>query len=90
MSKSEFFNVLPPEDIGFPDYKHSHGERISTLVHRIAAEQSGSFSAEHGVGQLKVADLEAHAGEIQLAMMRQLKRTLDPKNIMNPGKVVRL
>lgn len=82
------FNVLPPEHVDYASYKHSHGTQISRLVHDIAAEYIGSFSAEHGVGQLKIAELERYAGPLQLNMMRAIKQALDPDNIMNPGKVL--
>ena len=84
------FNVLPPQGVDFSSYKQSHGQQISTIVHHLAAEERGSFSAEHGVGQLKLHDLEQHASPERLHTMRTIKRALDPNNIMNPGKVLRI
>ena len=57
-------------------------------VHDFAAELDGSFSAEHGIGVLKKHDLERYKSPVELELMRTLKRTLDPHNIMNPGKVL--
>ena len=48
----------------------------------------GSFSAEHGIGRLKVDELARRADPVELAIMRDLKRALDPHGIMNPGKVL--
>jgi FAD/FMN-containing dehydrogenase len=48
----------------------------------------GSFSAEHGIGMAKVATLARYKNPLELELMRALKRTLDPSNIMNPGKVL--
>jgi FAD/FMN-containing dehydrogenase len=48
----------------------------------------GSFSAEHGIGQLKTDMMEAWRGGAELAVMRQIKTALDPKGLMNPGKVL--
>ena len=48
----------------------------------------GSFSAEHGIGSLKRDDLRRYKSAVEVDLMRALKRALDPKNIMNPGKVV--
>jgi FAD/FMN-containing dehydrogenase len=48
----------------------------------------GSFSAEHGVGILKVDELARHESPTALALMRALKGALDPHGIMNPGKVL--
>jgi D-lactate dehydrogenase (cytochrome) len=48
----------------------------------------GSISAEHGIGRLKAAEFARRADPVELEIMRQLKRTLDPKGILNPGKVL--
>ena len=49
----------------------------------------GSFSAEHGIGQLKVDELARYAQPTELAAMRRIKQALDPHGILNPGKVLR-
>ena len=49
----------------------------------------GSISAEHGIGQTRLAELEHYKEPAELAMMRAVKWALDPKGIMNPGKIVR-
>ena len=84
------FNVLPPCGTDFATYKRLRGAQISRVIHDLAMQQAGSFSAEHGVGQLKLDDLERYAGSVQLHTMQTIKRALDPKNIMNPGKVLRV
>ncbi|HSD75262.1 MAG TPA: FAD-binding oxidoreductase, partial [Steroidobacteraceae bacterium] len=58
-------------------------------IHDLVAGYGGSFSAEHGIGQLKIGELERYRGEIALDVMRALKRSLDPRGILNPGKVLR-
>jgi len=58
------------------------------LVHGIALGLGGSISAEHGIGQLKRDEMAALKSDVELDLMRTLKRTLDPKGILNPGKVV--
>ena len=82
------FNVLPPQGVAYLDYKKDKANAISTRVHDIAAEQFGSFSAEHGVGKLKTDELEKYTTAEGLRLMQTLKRALDPENIMNPGKVI--
>jgi FAD/FMN-containing dehydrogenase len=62
--------------------------RIKRHVHDLVAAMGGSFSAEHGIGQLKAAELARYASPVELAVMRELKHALDPKGIMNPGKVL--
>ena len=61
---------------------------IRRAIHDLVAAHAGSFSAEHGIGQLKVAELQRYATPVELAMMRELKRALDPHGIMNPGKLL--
>jgi D-lactate dehydrogenase (cytochrome) len=64
-------------------------ERRWRAIHDFVKEFGGSFSAEHGIGQLKVFELERYANPVELDLMKRIKRALDPNNIMNPGKVLR-
>ena len=61
---------------------------IQRIVHDVAHGFGGSFSAEHGVGVMKRADVKRYKSPAEVELMRTLKRTLDPKNILNPGKLV--
>ncbi|MBL8659149.1 MAG: FAD-binding oxidoreductase [Rhodospirillales bacterium] len=63
-------------------------DRIDRIVADVAAGLGGSFSAEHGVGRLKRADMRRYKSAVELDLMRAVKRALDPANVMNPGKVV--
>ena len=63
---------------------------LQAEVHRLAHELGGSVSAEHGVGRLKVADIARFGDPVKLQLMRQIKDTLDPQGIMNPGAVLPL
>jgi FAD/FMN-containing dehydrogenase len=58
-------------------------------IHDLVRDYGGSFSAEHGIGRLKVPELETYAQPAELEMMRAIKRAFDPNGIMNPGKVLR-
>jgi FAD/FMN-containing dehydrogenase len=58
-------------------------------IHDLVRDFCGSFSAEHGIGRLKVAELETYAQPEELAMMHAVKQAFDPNGIMNPGKVLR-
>jgi FAD/FMN-containing dehydrogenase len=62
---------------------------VQRAIHDLVREFAGSFSAEHGIGRLKVAELERYADPTELELMRAVKRALDPHDIMNPGKVLR-
>ena len=57
---------------------------VLDVVHRYG----GSFSAEHGVGQAKREELKRYKSPIEIELMRALKSALDPRNLMNPGKVL--
>jgi FAD/FMN-containing dehydrogenase len=65
-----------------------HEAALKRAVHDLVARFGGSFSAEHGIGQLKVGELERYAPAAELAAMRGIKRALDPHGILNPGKVL--
>ena len=47
----------------------------------------GSFSAEHGIGMIKKRSLLKYKDKNELLLMKKIKKTLDPKNIFNPGKI---
>jgi len=64
-------------------------ETIRRAVHDLVAAHGGSFSAEHGIGQSKIDELERYEDPAALDVMRAIKRALDPDGIMNPGKVLR-
>ncbi len=82
------YNVFPPKGAKRDAYM-ARGAEISVAVHDLVAEHGGSFSAEHGVGRLKVGDLERYGDPAKLAAMRAIKVALDPLGIMNPGAVLR-
>ena len=63
-------------------------QRVNRMVHDLVAELGGSFSAEHGIGTLKREDLKRYKTGPELDLMKALKAALDPKGIMNPGKVL--
>jgi len=65
-------------------------EAVNRIVHDLAVSLGGSISAEHGLGRLRMAEAERYKPPVELDLMRTIKRALDPANIMNPGKVVRL
>ncbi|HJS89044.1 MAG TPA: FAD-binding oxidoreductase [Steroidobacteraceae bacterium] len=64
-------------------------EPVKRAIHDLVREFGGSFSAEHGIGRLKVGELERYASPVELDLMRAIKHTLDPNGILNPGKVLR-
>ena len=65
-----------------------HAEAAANMVYTGLREMGGSISAEHGIGVNKRAGLERFGDPVKLALMRAVKRALDPEGLMNPGKVV--
>ena len=82
------FNVFPPKGGTRADHE---GQRsaVTRLVHDLVHAAGGSIAAEHGIGRLKVEELERYGDPAKLAAMRQVKAALDPLGILNPGAVLR-
>lgn len=81
------YNLLPPLNIeatALPTMEAA----IQAMVHDRVHAAGGSISAEQGIGQRRVADLERYKDEVEMRLMRRIKQALDPKGIMNPGKVL--
>ena len=83
------YNVFPQKGKTRADHE-TQREAIKTCVHDLVHELGGSVSAEHGIGRLKVGDLERYGDPAKLAAMRAIKTALDPLGIMNPGAVLRM
>ncbi len=69
---------------------HQYSPAITRGVNDLVRDMAGSISAEHGIGIEKIDELAHYRSKIELDTMRSIKRALDPKNIMNPGKIIRL
>jgi FAD/FMN-containing dehydrogenase len=83
------FNFSVPKG-GDADAFLGHWEEVQRVVHDIVHEFHGSISAEHGIGVQKRDQLPLYKSAAELDVMRALKRMLDPRNILNPGKVIAL
>jgi FAD/FMN-containing dehydrogenase len=66
----------------------ARGPELELAMFDLVDSLGGSISAEHGIGRLKAAEFARRADPVELAVMHDLKRALDPKGIMNPGKVL--
>jgi FAD/FMN-containing dehydrogenase len=82
------FNVQGPAGEDGEQWLAERGGEVSAFVHDLVAEREGSLSAEHGIGQMKPLELARTLPPARLALLRALKRTLDPEGIMNPGKLL--
>src|SRR5262245_13846594 len=81
------YNLVRPSHWDGARYQQERGN-INRIVHDIIADLGGSISAEHGIGRARLAELKHYKAATELDMMRSIKDALDPKGIMNPGKVL--
>ncbi len=65
-----------------------HLDRLREAIEEVTVDLGGSFSAEHGIGLSKLPSMRRHKDPVALAVMRQVKQALDPRGILNPGKVL--
>ncbi|SHL63187.1 FAD/FMN-containing dehydrogenase [Roseovarius marisflavi] len=82
------YNIFPMPGKTRADHD-AERDLIKRALHDLVDEMGGSVSAEHGIGRLKVDDLERYGDPAKLSAMRAIKAALDPKGIMNPGAVLR-
>ncbi|CCB67723.1 MULTISPECIES: FAD-binding oxidoreductase [unclassified Hyphomicrobium] len=81
------YNVTQPEHMDKAQYL-ALWDTMSDAIFELVTELGGSISAEHGIGQMKRDVLKRYKSEVELDMMRAIKKALDPKGILNPGKVL--
>jgi FAD/FMN-containing dehydrogenase len=84
------YNVQAPPGIDAKAFLRERENDVSSVVFDSVHTFGGSISAEHGIGSMKVDKLLKYKSPVALAMMRNIKRALDPSNLMNPGRVIRL
>lgn len=80
------FNLVQPangDGKDFMDKSHDLMDAVCAVVYDL----EGSFSAEHGIGQLKNYMMPSWRGGAELELMQKIKKSLDPNNILNPGKI---
>ena len=81
------YNAYLPERLR-NDAAAREAHDVTETVYDIVQQYGGSFSAEHGIGLSKVAELARYKSPVELDLMRTVKRALDPQGLMNPGKVL--
>ncbi|MDO8248487.1 MAG: FAD-binding oxidoreductase [Rhodoferax sp.] len=81
------FNVSRPAGWTTPDWQ-LQTDRVNKVVLDVVARLQGSFSAEHGLGQLKNHEMLLYKAPLEVDVMRRVKQALDPQNLMNPGKLL--
>ncbi len=81
------FNLSQPVDADREAFL-ARWEEVNEAVHELVVEMGGSISAEHGIGRLKLAENARFKSAVELDLMRAIKQALDPRGLMNPGKVI--
>ena len=81
------YDIIPPEGEA-PDALDSLRPNIENAVYDVIDSFNGSISAEHGIGRHRRDTLAKRKSAVDLEMMRAIKNALDPKGIMNPGKML--
>ncbi len=81
------YNVFPVPGKSRADHEGQR-DAIKRCVHDLVHDMGGSVSAEHGIGRLKVGDLERYGDPAKLRAMRAIKDALDPNGVMNPGVIL--
>lgn len=81
------YDPCPPEGMDQKTFLGLRGQ-VNRAVHDIVADLNGSISAEHGIGTTRLSELSHYKPEIDLELFRAIKKTLDPKGLMNPGKLI--
>jgi FAD/FMN-containing dehydrogenase len=81
------FNVSQPIGMDKQHYLNQWAA-MNRVIHDVVVKHQGSFSAEHGIGVLKREDMARYKSPLELAVMRKMKDALDPKGILNPGRVL--
>ena len=81
------YNQSKPAALANADFIEQSGA-VNRIVHDLVHELCGSISAEHGLGQLKRLEIRRYKSEVELDLMRRVKRALDPSDLLNPGKLL--
>ena len=82
------YNVQPPAHLRHGEALLSFEAEVNELVFDEVMARQGTISAEHGIGRLRRQELAKRQSPVAHALMRALKQTLDPDNLLNPGRVI--
>ncbi len=82
------FHVRAPQGVDATEWRAGQGKAASQYVYDLVTAAGGSLSAEHGIGQMKLDELVRQSDPLRINMLQSVKKALDPRGIMNPGKLV--
>ncbi len=81
------FNLLAPENLDQEKFFTCYMGKVNRALHDLAVSMGGSFSAEHGIGQIKRGEMIRYRSDVEMDLMARIKSAFDPHNGMNPGKI---
>lgn len=81
------YNISQPVGADKADFL-ARGQELSSRLLALVVAHGGSISAEHGIGQMKISELQHYKSPVAMTLMHKIKSALDPHGIMNPGKVL--
>jgi FAD/FMN-containing dehydrogenase len=82
------YNISMQDAARNNEFIRQHERDVNRIVYSAVSRLDGSISAEHGLGQLKRDEIASYKSPLELELMRNIKKTFDPKGLMNPGKVI--
>ena len=82
------FNVTAPPGVDQDAFLNRDGLKVTEAIHDLIVSLNGSISAEHGIGRLKRDELAWRKPQVEMEMMRAVKKALDPDGRMNPGRIL--
>ena len=82
------YNLQAPATLAPREFLVRHEHEVNAIVYDAVTARGGSISAEHGIGQLKRDELAQRKSPVALAMMQAIKRALDPRGTLNPGRIL--
>lgn len=82
------YNILGPVDMDPDVFRRDYGQLLVDAVNQLTMSMGGSFSAEHGVGQLRRRELHKYKDPVEIELMQRIKSALDPDGVLNPGKIM--
>ncbi|PID66705.1 MAG: hydroxyacid dehydrogenase [Gammaproteobacteria bacterium] len=82
------YNLTRPEDMSDGEYLSDYQDKLYRVIHDMVDGLDGSFSAEHGIGSQKLDEMQRYKDPVSLDLMRKIKHSFDPFNLMNPNKVI--
>jgi FAD/FMN-containing dehydrogenase len=82
------YNLQPPSGLDAQRFLDREEDAVNRIVYDAVMARGGSISAEHGIGALKLHELQQRKSPVALAMMRAIKQALDPRGTLNPNRVL--